>query len=196
MEQIDCGYLEIILGPMFSGKTSKLIDIHKKYTFCDINVLVVNHADDNRYDETQMTTHDGSKIECEKWRNLTAFMEHHAVQLMDDVPLAILINEGQFFPDLYECVKKLVNAYKAHVFVCGLDGDFERKKFGSLLDLIPLCDKVHKLTSLCVNCKNGTRAIFSHRITEDKNQTLIGSSESYIPLCRKCYDSFTKTDFL
>lgn len=187
MEQIDSGYLEIILGPMFSGKTSKLIDIYKQYRFCNISVLVVNHADDNRYDKSQMTTHDGSKIDCEKWNNLADFLKHHSVQLMDDEPVVVLINEGQFFPDLYSSVKTLVNLYKAHVYVCGLDGDFKREKFGQLLDLIPLSDKVQKLTSLCVQCKNGTRAIFSHRITNETDQKLIGSSESYIPLCRKCY---------
>lgn len=188
MKQIDSGYLEIILGPMFSGKTSKLIDIYKQYRFCNISVLVVNHADDNRYDKSQMTTHDGSKIDCEKWNNLADFLQHHCLQLMDDEPVVVLINEGQFFPDLYDSVRRLVNLYKSHVYVCGLDGDFKREKFGQLLDLIPLSDKVEKLTSLCVQCKNGTRAIFSHRITNETDQKLIGSSESYIPLCRKCYE--------
>lgn len=194
MDQFQNGYLEIILGPMFSGKTSKLIDIYKQYDFCNINVLVVNHSDDNRYDTTKMTTHDGKQIDCEKWSTITEFMDYHAVQLMDDFPLAILINEGQFFPDLQPCVQRLLNLYKAHVYVCGLDGDFQRQRFGQLLDLIPLCDKVTKLTSLCVGCRNGTPAIFSHRITEDIEQKKIGSSESYIPVCRKCYmDATTKT---
>lgn len=184
------GYLEIILGPMFSGKTSKLIDIYKQYRFCNIDVLVVNHAEDNRYDETKMTTHDGSKIECEKWSNLTEFMNQHAVQLMDETSsVAILINEGQFFPDLLESVKRLVEVYKAHVYVCGLDGDFKREQFGQLIHLIPFCDKVYKLTSLCVQCRDGTKAIFSHRITNETDQMMIGSSESYVPLCRKCYES-------
>jgi thymidine kinase len=111
---------------------------------------------------------------------------------MDDEPVVVLINEGQFFPDLCESVKRLVNLYKSHVYVCGLDGDFQREKFGQLLDLIPLSDKVDKLTSLCVQCKNGTRAIFSHRITNETDQKLIGSSESYIPLCRKCYEQAHK----
>jgi thymidine kinase len=72
------------------------------------------------------------------------------------------------------------------IYICGLDGDFERKKFGSILDLIPLCDKVSKLTSLCSLCKDGTPAIFSMRLTEEKEQTIVGSN-NYIPVCRKCY---------
>jgi thymidine kinase len=99
----------------------------------------------------------------------------------------ILINEGQFFPDLEEFVKKILLNDKK-VYICGLDGDFERKKFGQILDLIPLCDKVTKLTSLCSICKNGTPGIFSKRITSEKEQTVVGS-DNYIPVCRKCYNN-------
>ena len=73
------------------------------------------------------------------------------------------------------------------IYIGGLDGDFERKKFGSILDLIPFCDKVTKLTSLCSSCKNGTPAIFTMRLTTDRQQTLVGT-DPYIPVCRSCYD--------
>jgi thymidine kinase len=96
-----------------------------------------------------------------------------------------LINEGQFFDDLFEVVNDMINHGK-QVYVCGLDGDFERKKFGQILDLIPLCDKVSKLTTLCAICKNGTLGIFTTRLTSEKEQTIIGS-DSYIPVCRDCY---------
>jgi thymidine kinase len=73
------------------------------------------------------------------------------------------------------------------IYICGLDGDFERKKFGQILDIIPLCDKVTKLTSLCSICKNGKPGIFSKRISCEKAQTVVGS-DNYIPVCRNCYD--------
>jgi thymidine kinase len=98
----------------------------------------------------------------------------------------ILINEGQFFEDLYDCVIEMLKERKK-VYVAGLDGDFERKKFGQMLDLIPLCDEVTKLTSLCSICKNGAPGIFSLRLTKEKQQTLVGS-DNYIPVCRNCYD--------
>jgi thymidine kinase len=98
----------------------------------------------------------------------------------------LLINEGQFFPDLYDVVYDMLKNKKI-VYVCGLDGDFERKKFGQILDLIPICDNIIKLSSLCSICKNGTPGIFSMRITNDKQQTVIGS-ENYLPVCRFCYD--------
>jgi len=97
----------------------------------------------------------------------------------------ILINEGQFFPDLYDFVNKLLKEDKK-IYVCGLDGDFERKKFGNILDLIPLCDEVRKLKSLCSLCKDGTPGIFSMRLSSEVEQTVVGS-DNYIPVCRSCY---------
>lgn len=194
------GYLEIILGGMYAGKTSRIIDIYKQCNFCNISVAVINHSIDNRYDEELLSTHDKIKIPCIKTEKLfDVWVEdidlETNIQLIPRVKdkfkvcssKVILINEGQFFPDLEEFVKKLLENGK-NIYVCGLDGDFERKKFGQILDLIPLCDKVTKLTSLCSLCKNGTPGIFSKRITTEKQQTVVGSY-NYIPVCRNCYEN-------
>jgi len=173
------GYLEIILGPMFASKTSRLIEIYKQCVFCSIPVTVFNHAIDKRYHDTLLSSHDGTMVPCIQLEKLENEWEKEASD--SDV---ILINEGQFFPDLYEAVNEMLKQ-KKRVFVCGLDGDFERKKFGQILDLIPLCDKVMKQHSLCSICKDGTSAIFSQRLTKDKQQTLVGS-DNYIPVCRAC----------
>jgi thymidine kinase len=98
----------------------------------------------------------------------------------------ILVNEAQFFPDLEEYIKRMI-LDKKNIYICGLDGDFEQKKFGQILDLIPLCDKITKFTSLCAICKDGTPAIFSKRLTEEKQQTIIGA-DNYIPVCRYCFN--------
>ena len=192
-------YLEIILGPMFSGKTSRLVEIYKQCKFCNISVAVINHAIDNRYDDELLSTHDQIKIPCIKTEKLFNLWQENIEldKTIDLIPRidekfsiavsdVILINEGQFFPDLEEFVKTLLNNGKK-VYVCGLDGDFERKKFGQILDLIPLCDKVTKLTSLCSICKDGTPGIFSKRISEETEQTVVGST-NYIPVCRNCYE--------
>ena len=194
------GYLELILGPMFSGKTSRLVEIYKQCKFCNISVTVINHTIDNRYDEELLSTHDKVKIPCMKTERLLDLWAE-SINLEDDIEIiprikdkckiriseVILINEGQFFPDLEEFVRILLNDGKK-VYICGLDGDFERKRFGTILDLIPLCDKVTKLTSLCSLCKNGTPGIFSMRLTNETDQTVVGS-DNYIPVCRKCYSS-------
>ena len=192
------GYLELIIGPMFSGKTSKLLEIYKQCLFCDISVAVINHSIDNRYDDKMLSTHDKRMIPCIQTRDLrdiwkNSALEHHFNKDAEKLRGAdvILINEGQFFEDLYEVVIDMLDNNKI-IYVAGLDGDFERKKFGQILDLVPLSDKVTKLTSLCSQCKNGTNAIFSMRLSTEKQQTLVGSS-NYLPVCRKCYNKFIKT---
>jgi len=191
------GYLELILGPMFSSKTSTILEIYKKCKFCNISVSIINHSIDKRYHDTMVSTHDKNMAPCiqanqlgDVWNN--TFIETNNQKDKEEyVALrnsdVILINEGQFFSDLYDVVIDMINQNKK-VYVCGLDGDFERKKFGSVLDLIPLCDKVSKLTSLCSLCKDGTPGIFSMRLTKEREQTIVGS-ENYIPVCRKCYTS-------
>jgi thymidine kinase len=187
-------YLEIFLGCMYSGKTSKLVEIYKQCKFCNINVAVINHCFDKRYDETLLSTHDKVMIPCIQTNKLKDiwYFENDAIKLKrldDSVTLinsdVILINEGQFFDDLYPTVKHMLEHGKK-IYICGLDGDFERNKFGQILDLIPLCDKVSKLTSLCSLCKDGTPGIFSKRITPEKEQTVVGS-DNYIPVCRIHY---------
>lgn len=175
-------YLELILGPMFSKKTSRLIDIHKQCEYCNIPTLSLNHSFDTRYSKKQLSSHDKIMIPCH-FINKNII---HYENIMEEYQNAqvILINEGQFFPDLVEMVEKMLKDGKK-IYVCGLDGDFKQKKFGQILDLIPLCDKVTKLTSLCGKCKDGTAAIFSMRITNENEQTVIGS-DNYIPVCRKC----------
>ena len=184
-------YLEIILGPMYSGKTSRLVEIYKQCKFCDIPVVVINHSIDTRYDsgeiEDVLSTHDKVKIPCIKTNNLLDLYADNS-SLNDVVYLSdvILINEGQFFSDLVAFVECMLTENKK-IYVCGLDGDFKRNKFGQILDLIPLCDKVTKLTSLCNICKNGTHAIFSKRVSLETEQTIVGFN-NYIPVCRKCYE--------
>lgn len=173
------GYLEVILGSMFSGKTSRLVEIYKQCIFCNISVSVINHSVDNRYDDDLLSTHDKIKIPCVKTERL--FDIYNSIN--SDV---ILINEGQFFPDLYDFVFKMLEN-KKKIYVCGLDGDFKRQKFGQILDIIPLCDKVYKLNSLCSSCKDGTPGIFSMRLTNENEQMVIGAN-NYIPVCRKCYE--------
>jgi thymidine kinase len=182
-------YLEIIVGPMFSGKTSRIIELYNQYmnlgttnatiTTPSRKVVVINFYKDTRYHETMLSTHDNQQIPC----IMAATIEECSRQIEEaDV---ILINEGQFFPDLLPAVHKIINTLTKRVHVCGLDGDFKREKFGKILDLIPYCDNVIKLKSRCVQC--GCPAIFSARISSETEQLVIGS-ENYKAVCRKCYE--------
>jgi thymidine kinase len=196
-------YLELITGPMYSGKTTKILEIYKHYHFCSKSVAVINHSADTRYHESMLSSHDKVMIPCiqtekisDVWfytnldEEFNALLGEHHIKLRNaDV---ILINEAQFFGDLYVCVIDMLNE-KKKVFVSGLDGDFERKKFGQILDLYPLCDKVTKLSALCGLCKNGEPGIFSLRLNKETSQILIGN-DNYIPVCRECYEKQKNTD--
>ena len=177
------GYLGLICGCMFSGKTSKLIELFKQYTLCNITIGVINHAGDDRYGTSDLSTHDGRRIPCIRATTLSGLESHDSIC----AARVILINEGQFFPDIVPWVTARVEDEAKIVFVCGLDGDFARQGFGTWLDLIPLADEITKLSALCSSCKLHP-GIFSRRLTADTGQILIGSSQ-YIPVCRKCYNA-------
>lgn len=171
-------YLELILGPMFSGKTTRLIEHYKAYTFIGKKIVVLNYSLDVRYSSVALSSHDRVEIPCVFSRTLDKALWQDA-----DV---ILINEGQFFEDLVPSVLEMIEVFGKRVHICGLDGDFKRQRFGTMLDLIPYCDRVDKLSAFCSICRDGTLAVFSHRVTRDSEQILIGS-DNYMPLCRKCY---------
>lgn len=174
------GYLELILGPMFSGKSTYLVQKYREYETQSKTVVAINYVDDKRYSQTDLSTHDLVTIPCAWGSALEDVVGDLDMSSVD----VILINEGQFFPDLYEQVKVLVEIHNKRVYVCGLDGDFKRQRFGAILDLIPICDKVIKLRSLCGECSQP--ALFTHRLSKELDQTVIGSS-NYTPLCRTCY---------
>ena len=179
------GFLELILGPMFSGKTTRLIEIYNKYNRSSKNVCVINYVKDTRYHDNMLSSHDRKMIPCIFADKLSNIIYNDEVSNAD----IILINEGQFFEDISESVKILVEIMNKRVYICGLDGDFKRNSFGTLLNLIPLCDNVTKLHSNCNSCNN--EAIFSHRISDEKELVVIGSS-NYVPLCRTCYNKVNK----
>jgi thymidine kinase len=179
------GYLEVILGCMFSGKTSALVEIYKQHLLCDSSCLVINFSGDRRYSRTHLSTHDQKLIPCVFATKLEELWSAESGSDPSSYDV-ILINEGQFFEDLVPFVKHLVNHHKRKVFVCGLDGDFKKQKFGTILDLIPEADNFRKLRAICIMCKDGTPASFTHRLTDSTDQTLIGSQE-YIPVCRRCH---------
>jgi thymidine kinase len=192
------GYLELILGPMFSGKTTQIIQIHNNYSYIGKMVVVVNYAEDKRYHDSMLSTHDHKMIPCilshsieNIWndKNNTNNANNNYYNDLHNADV-ILINEGQFFKNLKSVVTDMIENHNKIVYICGLDGDFKREKFGELLDLIPFCDKVTKLTSFCSICRNGKKGLFSCRVSKETEQVVIGS-DNYKPLCRQCYLSLS-----
>jgi len=190
--------LELIIGPMFAGKSSALQSIVRRRMAIGWNVLVLKHGIDVRYlsqdeENNVIVNHDLIRCPALPCMNL---MDSVAWPSFTNARL-IVIEEGQFFEDLVQFVILAVETYGKHVVVVGLDGDAHRKPFGQILDLIPLADEVQRIYALCKMCGDGTPARFTSAVstavlvaTADGNPN-VGASESYQPLCRKhfleCY---------
>lgn len=175
--------LHLLIGPMFAGKSSRILDIVSRYAAIQTPVLVVKPDSDTRYSHDEVVTHDNRRAKCIHVRDL------------DDIPQdcltshpVIIVEEAQFFKRLVPFCEHTVDTLGKHLYIVGLDGDSNRRAFGEILECIPLADTVEKLTSFCQRCANGTPGLFSYRrsgITD--RQIEVGGPEIYESLCRECY---------
>jgi len=176
------GILELILGPMFSGKSTELIKNVRLNKIISRKVLVLKPLIDIRYDSNRIVSHNNDKEDCIVTDDLIniddKFIESYDV---------IIIDEGQFFKSLKLMVLKWTEIFKKYVIVGGLDSDYQRNPIGEILELIPYADKYEKYCALCKYCNDGTKAIFTKRILTDNNQILIGGDDMYVSVCRNHY---------
>jgi len=133
--------IDLVLGPMFAGKSTELLRRIKRYRVANKQCLVIKYANDNRYSDSCVSTHDQQMIEAVSCTNLLD-VEEKALDY--DI---IGIDEGQFFENLVEFSESMANNGKM-VIIAALDGTFERKAFGKVLELIPLCESVTKLDAV------------------------------------------------
>ena len=181
------GEINIIIGCMFSGKTSELIRECRRRLNIGQKILGINYSEDKRYtDEDYIVAHNLERIQCIRTKYLCD-ISYDEINKVD----FIFIDEGQFFTDLKEYVVKWCEEYNKSITVISLDGDFQRNMFGNIFQLIPYCDKIIKLTALCKLCCDGTEGLFTGRISEENEQVVIGVN-NYVPLCRKHFLEKTK----
>ena len=179
-------YLWLSCGPMFSGKTGKLLALKKQFDLAGVQSVVINHSSDDRFSEsnTDVYSHDRQSTACTSCARLYDF---HDPKLTTSTEV-FLINEGQFFDDIVEWTRQMVSCPQSKkVFICGLDADYERRPFGTWLQLLPIADHIEKLSSVCTGCRKKP-AIFSSRLTSELAQIVIGT-DSYEPLCRTCFEA-------
>lgn len=173
--------IDIILGPMFSGKSTELLRRCDRYKAIGKLVLLINHSFDTRTD-CSIKTHQDHKEPAIKTLKLMDI-----INMNDYINCNVIgIDEAQFFEDLYEFVIYTEKLNKI-IIISGLDGDSNRKPFGQILECIPLCDSVIKLNAMDMIDKDGTPAIFSKKIVASSNKILIGAADSYIAVSRKNY---------
>ena len=180
------GRIDIIIGSMFSGKSTELIRRINRYKVLGKKILVINHKLDQRYSESSISTHSNMSLECLSIHKLNDINEDEKYKKEYDACEVLVIEEAQFFEDLYDVVVKAADVDNKIVIVAGLDGDSNREEFGDILKLIPKCDSVKKLHALCVKCKDGTSASFTKRLVKNNSQIYIGVSE-FIAVCRYHY---------
>ena len=178
------GKLDIIVGPMFSGKSTELIKELLRSADLGLNCLYINHSFDNRNDHTFSTHH--PFLIPKHYKNIDFISLKNLKGLNKECYDVIGIDEAQFFEkDLIDFVLNHVETYRKHIIISGLDSDSNRNKFGYILDLAPFCDSYTKITSFCKECgPKKEPAIFTYKLTKNDNQIEIGSSDKYIPLCR------------
>ena len=178
-------FLHIIMGPMFSGKSTELIRLIREYKFIEKNILVIKHSsDDCRYAESKICTHDQQKEDCISLSELEKIRESSEYKNAE----IVFIEEAQFFEGLSGFIKEGMESLNKSFIIAGLDGDFKREPFGEILSLIPYSNKVTKLNALCKFCKNGTEAPFTKRLTNSKEQHLVGGEDKYASVCRYHYN--------
>lgn len=175
------GYLHLFLGPMFSGKTSALVQKYRTYSRTGFKVIVINHALDVRYSSSHLSTHDATTVPCTFASHLKDMSD-----LIKDVDV-VLINEGQFFDDLKETVLDWVDNKMKIVYVCGLDGTSDRTPFGQILSLIPYADSYEKLRSICEACGKKDAPFTYRDKTQSNGQDIQVGVKEYKPMCRTCY---------
>jgi len=178
--------ITLIYGPMFSGKTTKLIEIYRTLLKMHKKCIAINYELDTRYGKNKIISHDGLAIDCYSIINLDAFINNSPTKELIANADYIFINEAQFFDSIYTSVLYLNETLGKNVILCGLDLDYKRQKFGTMMDLVIKSTKLFKMTGKCVKC--GGASCYSHRLVNNTNyfQILIGTSE-YIPLCETCY---------
>jgi thymidine kinase len=172
------GRIELITGPMFAGKTTELLRRVERAKLAHQRCAVIKYSRDDRYSQESVATHDEQL--------------HVAIPCLLLMPLideiltydVIAIDEAQFFPDLVEFAEEAASRGKT-LLIAGLDGSFQRKPFGRILELIPRCESLTKLTAICK--ETGREASFSQRRCESQELEVIGGADLYCAASRTAF---------
>jgi thymidine kinase len=186
--------LDVITGPMFSGKSTELL---RRLNICSalgFTTLYINCNLDTRDDE-DFSTHNPTIKSIGKLTSVKLDNELTIDSVRDSIDInefnVIGIDEAQMFTGLKDTVLTLVETYHKKVIVAGLNGDFRRQKWGEIIDLIPYCEDITKLNSVCSFCSRIKNTLvdapFTKRLTSSKETLLVGDNDNYAAVCRNCY---------
>lgn len=178
--------LDLIIGPMYSGKSTELFRRLTILAEMGMNVLYINSSLDIRT-QKDYSTHNPMVSNLGKIKTQKISKLEDVEYIKFDI---IGIDEAQMFPDLEKCVK-MVETDSKHVIVSGLSGDFLRRPFSNISELIPKASNITNLYSICELCAQNQKKIlkaeFTKRLCKNSELLLVGGKNEYIPVCRKCY---------
>lgn len=178
------GWIEVICGSMFSGKTEELIRRLKRAKFANLKVEIFKPTVDIRYSEEEVVSHDSSSILSTPVESSSSIL-----LLAGDVDV-VGIDEAQFFDDSIVEVCQILASQGIRVILAGLDMDYMGKPFGPMPNLMAVAEHVTKVHAICVKC--GDPALHSHRLSKDKGLVVLGEKDIYEPICRHCFNLATK----
>ncbi len=174
------GWIEVVCGSMFSGKTEELIRRLKRAQFANHSVAIFKPSIDSRYDEQDIVSHDGVRI-----KSIAVKEASEILSKIEDIDV-VGIDEVQFFDqNIVEVVKELA-LLKTRVICAGLDMDYNKKGFGPMPELLAQADYVTKVHAICSVC--GDMANYSYRKTASEETIVLGEKDVYEPRCRSCYE--------
>ncbi|MFM2269735.1 MAG: hypothetical protein RL757_3176 [Bacteroidota bacterium] len=177
------GWIEVICGSMFSGKTEELIRRLKRAKFAHQHVEVFKPKIDTRYDDVQVVSHDTNAILATPLENAAEILKYtgggHEIEVVG-------VDEAQFFDAQLPEVCVALAKRGIRVIVAGLDMDFRGEPFGPMPRLLAMAEYITKVHAICPHC--GNLATHSYRKTFNKEQVLLGEKDAYEPRCRTCYD--------
>jgi thymidine kinase len=178
------GWIEVICGSMFSGKTEELIRRLRRAEFANQKILLFKPKIDNRYSNNEVVSHKGSSLKA-----IVIDESKQAIELWKNERV-VAFDEVQFFDAdiIYVCTHLAKKGVR--VICAGLDMDFMGNPFGPVPNLLSIAEYITKVHAICTSC--GNLAYVSHRTVKDKEQVLVGAKEEYQPLCRGCYNKIDK----
>lgn len=173
--------LEIVVGPMFSGKSTYALSYIRRQSAIGKKVLVIKPNIDNRYSQEEvLVTHNQEKTPCILW-DVKKDIYPTEQMIQSD---CIVLEESQFFHNLSNFIEWFIQAHKKDILIVGLDGDAHQQRFGEILDCVPWATTITKLNALCCHCRNGTLAPYTKKKQLDTNgQVDVGGADKYESVC-------------
>jgi thymidine kinase len=177
------GWVEVICGSMFSGKTEELIRRLKRAQFANQKITLFKPSIDDRYHEENVVSHQGTSLKAIPVTNSNEILSQWSNEKI------VAIDEAQFFDQGLVEVCNTLAKKGVRVLIAGLDMDYLGVPFGPIPQLLAIAEYVTKVHAICVSC--GNLAQYSHRTVSESGQVLVGAVEKYKPLCRVCYNKIS-----